>query len=575
MRALGAFPIAGTNQDFTIFLTLRAMKLVYRHATSIADLPKSSRFALGKRGRLCNRAGETMVTMTSPNSVPPRPCRLVGWIAFLTLLGFGLRLFHLSNQALWTDEISSIDVARAPLHQVYEQSARINNSLPTYFLLLRECLGQATTGLEFTARFPSTLAGTLSIPVFIGVVWFWRRNWKTALLAGALLAVNPLHVWYSQEVRAYAVMLFFGLLSVLGFEWARAGGKRLGWALYWGAGLLAIALHKTGMIFPVACLIGDGCKALSADVNPSQEGFPARLFRVARKLTVHLPLIIGILAALALKAYPPAEGYRRASSILEVPYTFLTFLGGYSFGPSLSEIQSLGAVHALLQNRLQIGVTALVLALIGWAGARTWRRLIGPELLLLALGIGVVAAYGLISGFPYNVRYTLPALFGFLALLSVLATAAPMDGSASLASGSSSTPRRFARSAIAGVLVIALWADEQWFYKPVYRKADARAAAQWLASHQDQLHSWTVLPGYLSRSVEWYLATQPKVLAANQPSAEDQTTHFPPTPDVLILGRRHHILKPDQLIADYQSAAGAVETNRSIPGFEIFVRAKR
>ena len=35
MWALGAFPLAGTDQDFTVFLALFAMELVNRHGVRI------------------------------------------------------------------------------------------------------------------------------------------------------------------------------------------------------------------------------------------------------------------------------------------------------------------------------------------------------------------------------------------------------------------------------------------------------------------------------------------------------------------------------------------------------------
>src|SRR5207253_3316305 len=61
----------------------------------------------------------------------------------------------------------------------------------------------------------------------IGVVLHWRKDWATALTAGVLLAINPLHVWYSQEVRGYAIMLFFGLCALLSLEWSRAPATKL------------------------------------------------------------------------------------------------------------------------------------------------------------------------------------------------------------------------------------------------------------------------------------------------------------------------------------------------------------
>jgi len=74
-------------------------------------------------------------------NVPPataRPNRLfVIGILLLTLVGFGLRIFRLSNQSFWIDEVSSVMVAQGPLHGIYERSVLAANSLPTFFLMLK------------------------------------------------------------------------------------------------------------------------------------------------------------------------------------------------------------------------------------------------------------------------------------------------------------------------------------------------------------------------------------------------------------------------------------------------------
>ena len=108
------------------------------------------------------------------------------------------------------------------------------------------------------------------------------------------------------------------------------------------------------------------------------------------------------------------------------------------------------------------------------------------------------------------------------------------------------------------MLLVGLWADAQWFYSPAYRKADARAVAQWLVANQAQVKSWTVLPDYLSASIEWYLKAIRKSSPASSRATQAHTTSFPPVPDALIIGRRHHITEPDQIIAAYRASAGAV-----------------
>ena len=337
----------------------------------------------------------------------PLPRHLwMGLAVLITLLGLGLRLYRLTGQSFWTDEVSSLQVARAPLDRIWQQSAVQNNSLPTYFLLLRAVVGPTGNNVEWRARAVSVLAGTLSIPAFMGVVWCWRRHRGAALAAGLLLATNPLHLWYSQEVRAYAVMLFCGLMTLLCFELARAQRKAGWWAGYLAAAIAAVALHKTALVFPAVCILWHG-------------GELVRRRQPLRELLVHLPIVLTGLAMLLLKSYPPPEGYGRRSSPLELAYTFMTFVGGYSFGPSLTEIQALGPWAAVSRHLVQVGLLGGVLGLGGIVSLLNWRRLMsGPEWLLLVLGIGVVAAYAMVSGFPYNVRYTLGGLLAFLALLA-------------------------------------------------------------------------------------------------------------------------------------------------------------
>ena len=465
-------------------------------------------------------------------------------IILLTLVSFGLRMFRLGNQSFWIDEISSITTARAPMAWVYEGSVLAANSLPTYFLMIRPLVSGSTENLEFRARLLSAIAGTLAVPVFIGVVYLWRRQRGTALFAGALLATNPLHLWYSQETRGYSVMLLFGLLTFLCFELAREKKRPVWWVLYTLSALMAVAVHRTGAIFPAAC-------GLWHLWDVAQRRTPWK------NLLVHAPIAIAILITLTLKSIPPKEGYGRSASGLEIGYTFLTFAGGYSFGPTVTELQSHGPRAAISQHAIETGILLLVLLALAIVCALNFRRLIfGREFQLLFLTVGFVSAYALISGFPYNIRYVLPALLGFLALAAVCALELKSS---------------FARLSVAALLVLSLWADAQWFYGWQYRKGDSRAVASWLIQNQDRVHSWTGLPGYMDAPIEWYLRDHPDVLAQEIHPTGDRFTQFPPLPDVLIITRRHHLEEPDKIIASYQSATYGIETNLTFAAFELYI----
>jgi len=479
-----------------------------------------------------------------PASAQSRRAFAMG-MALLTLLGFGLRLFRLGNQSFWVDEISSVMCAHGPIHGIYERSVLAANSLPTFFLMLKPFVAEPGAHIEFRARLLSVIAGTLSIPVFMGVVYWWRRKRGTALLAGALLAVNPLHLWYSQEVRGYAVMLLFGLVALLCYELAREKKRALWWVLYALSGIMAIAVHRTGIIFPAACGLWHAWEVVKNRAS-------------WKSLLGHAPVIAATLAALSLKSYPPTEGYSRSASGLEIGYTFLTFTGGYSFGPSVTDIQSHGPMAAILRHEIETGILALVLAAVALAGVLNFRKLIfGRESQLLLLSIGVVSVYVLISGFPYTVRYALPALLGFLALAAVL--------------GSELAKVNLGRISTVALLIVSLWADGQWFYGWEYRKDDSRAAAGWLVQNRGKVHSWEVLPSYMNVSLEWYLQGAPDVLANEMHSTGDRSTTFPPVPDVFIITRRHHLQEPDKMIAAYEAAARGTEINRAFAGFELYI----
>lgn len=484
--------------------------------------------------------------MTSRTAMPGARRLVIVLALLVTLLGMALRFYRLSNQSLWTDEIYSIVTARAPLSQIVQASAVPNNSLPTYFLLLRAVAGNSNQDIEFRARLISALAGTFSIPVFMGVVYSWRRRADVALMAGLLLAVNPLHIWYSQEARAYALMLFFGLLALLFFETARTRRSAGWWAGYAAAAVVAIALHKTAIIFPAICLLWHAWDLLAER-------------RRMTVLLVHLALLVAGVTILSPRSFTLPPENRRPNSWLAIPYTIVTYAGGYSFGPSLTEIQSSGPWAALSRNKVEIAIVATTLMLMALAYAQAMRSVIISRAAgLMLLDLLMISGYAALTAYPYNVRYTLPALLGFLALAAGVVPRVDVP----------------ARAALAALLAVSVWADWQWYYSPVYRKEDSRGVAQWLISNQEGVASWTVLPAYSAQAVQWYINTYgyPELNARLEPARENETTTFPPVPDALIIGRHDHIMQPLALIQAYKAVTGYPRNAMTFAGFEIFTR---
>jgi mannosyltransferase len=151
--------------------------------------------------------------------------RLPAWwpLAALTLLAAVLRLSTLDLQSFWYDEaFTPVHVLHASLAATLRSVVHTENSPPLWYVLEWADARLLGTG-EVALRLPSALAGIATVPV----AWAIGREVayppdtpparRAAILCAALVAVNPLFVWYSQEARVYALFVLTGALAMLCF----------------------------------------------------------------------------------------------------------------------------------------------------------------------------------------------------------------------------------------------------------------------------------------------------------------------------------------------------------------------
>ncbi len=129
----------------------------------------------------------------------------------LTIAGLLLRFYNLGGNSLWLDEASTLMFARQSLAGIWESTAGGEFNPPLFYWLEHAMLFFGES--EFVLRLLPALLGVLTIPVvyFIGKEF---RDQNVGLIAAALLAFSPFHIYYSQEARAYAPMLFFFSLAL-------------------------------------------------------------------------------------------------------------------------------------------------------------------------------------------------------------------------------------------------------------------------------------------------------------------------------------------------------------------------
>jgi mannosyltransferase len=136
-------------------------------------------------------------------------------LSLIILSGAILRIYHLGTESLWHDKLGSIEGSLQNLASVIESSGRFHNQPPLYFVLLHFWMIFFGTS-EIAVRSLSAIFGTLAIFVIykVGVELFDRG---VALLSGFLSAVSWFYIYYSQEARAYTLILVLTSLSFLSF----------------------------------------------------------------------------------------------------------------------------------------------------------------------------------------------------------------------------------------------------------------------------------------------------------------------------------------------------------------------
>jgi 4-amino-4-deoxy-L-arabinose transferase-like glycosyltransferase len=166
---------------------------------------------------------------------------LVGVLS-LTAVGAALRFATLGLQGYHHDEVITVmRVIPGSFGQMLDAVKSSESNPPLYYVLAwawAQLFGSGEVGL----RSLSALFGAATVPLGY-LIGRQLAGWRAGLVLTALLAVNPMLIWYSQEARSYALLVFFCALSLLFFLRAldsRRGSDLALWAL---SSALALCSH--------------------------------------------------------------------------------------------------------------------------------------------------------------------------------------------------------------------------------------------------------------------------------------------------------------------------------------------
>jgi 4-amino-4-deoxy-L-arabinose transferase-like glycosyltransferase len=160
-------------------------------------------------------------------------------LALLIAIAAFLRFWRLRHQGFWFDEANTSQEVHYTPGQMLSLLKHYESTPPLYYAVAwvwARIFGYGEAGL----RSLSAVCGVLVVPVsyVLARKLFTRR---AGLIAASLTACNPLLIWYSQEARAYELVVLLTGASLVAFAYAKDDPTPRAVAAWTVASALAIA----------------------------------------------------------------------------------------------------------------------------------------------------------------------------------------------------------------------------------------------------------------------------------------------------------------------------------------------
>jgi uncharacterized membrane protein len=391
----------------------------------------------------------------------------------LAAAALALRLFRIGVQSLWVDEMLTMHVSN-PVKEGLNIWSYLKYNIHGPLHSLSVYLIQFINANDGWLRLPSALAGTGTVVYF----YLWTRSWLGRVvgrICAVLLAVHPLHMFYSQEVRNYSFLLLFAAMAFYHFHRLMINGRRKDWIWYVIAITFAALSNFTAAFLYAAHTL----------VFFARKGFHRKV--ILRWVTVSLVILILIspwvyriytfidVSDLVTPVMPgqltPDERLRGKTTVspAALPYAFYTFGVGFSLGPSTRELHADTTVLEVLRKHV-LPITWVAVLFGGLWLFGIWKtrsqKMPWVELGLYFL-LPIVCTFILNwqNAKAFNVRYVLLSLLPFLCFV-----AAAING----------LPARARAAALGLVVATLLFSTGNYYFNGRYARDDVKGAVRFI-----------------------------------------------------------------------------------------------
>src|SRR5260370_1301912 len=341
------------------------------------------------------------------------PAHVTRWLTLITIIAAVFRFAELGSKSLWLDEAYSQWIARSSFSSVWHglSSPQVNTSvfalyMSLYYTLLHFWVRFGDS--EIWLRLPSALCGLATVPLLyaLGSRLF---NKQAGLAAAFLLAVQPVHIAYSQEARSYALCVFFSVAAFYFFIRAVQEGAGKWWLLYVMSAVLAIYSHLFAVfLLPAQWLSLAFLDRKNTHLNP------------ALLSATTILLLIAPVFSLTIVKNPPKIPWGVKPGMLDLLHAMQTLTGaGVKFPVYLLVLGMAGVSfrqawrdtgepdprwrHALLWSWFLLPVASIVLVSL-------WKPPLFPRYLLISLPASTLLAAVGLCRFRSNTKFTVATL---------------------------------------------------------------------------------------------------------------------------------------------------------------------
>jgi predicted membrane-bound mannosyltransferase len=478
-----------------------------------------------------------------------------------------LRVFRIGSQSLWVDEILTLGktIPKSDLNIWDYLRYNIQGPFHSFVVYLFHLAGSQDAWL----RLPSALAGAFSVFFFYRWIGIWL-GYPVARLASLLLVCHPLHIYYSQELRAYSFLFLFATMTsfyVHRMLVSDKGSTRIAYAV--GMALAALSNFSAAFLFAVHSIIYVIRKPLSGRPLLRWVVISLVILILISPWVYRIYVIIDV-QKLVTPVMPgeigETERLRGGTTVTAsaIPYLFYAFSVGFTLGPSLRDLHTNTSLSSVIGAHW-VWLVWVGLLFGGVCAAGVWRLARGDlpwrqVALYLLVPLALVLLLCWQNAKAFNVRYVLVSLPAYLCVLAL--------GLRALGSRT----RKAVTVLVFATLFVSLG---NYYFNGSYAKEDVRSAAVYVEKHA-AVSDCVVVPTVIEVFEYYFDGPNPVRTVWNPPGAPRERIDaqmekiFAECPTVWYVNAREWDHDRDGYLHDtLDSRCDATETIEEFPGVTI------